>query len=200
MNRFAQIAFTPAVKAVQAAQGSRAAYARGEADPASRNAALTEAEAAFLADRDSLYIASVGETGWPYIQHRGGPRGFVRVLDPHTIGFADYRGNRQYINVGNLSGDDRVSLFAMDYPNRRRLKLLGRARTVGPDEPELLARLSEPEGGRVERGIVIRIEGFDWNCPQWITPRFTAEDIAPAVGSLKARIAELEAEVARLSA
>ena len=195
-NRFADIAFTPTVKAVQEKQGSRAAYARNEDVAEPFNHHLTEAEAQFIAARDSVYMASVGETGWPYIQHRGGPAGFVRVLDPQTIGFADFRGNRQYISVGNLLTNDRVSLFFMDYPNRTRLKLLGRARAVDPDDRQTLERLAVP-GYRatVERGLLITIEGFDWNCPQHITERFSVDEVRKVTAPLLARIAELEARL-----
>lgn len=195
-HRFADIAFTPTVKKVQERQGSRAAYSRNETVAEPLNHHLTEAEAQFIAARDSLYMASVGETGWPYIQHRGGPAGFVRVLDAQTIGFADYRGNRQYISVGNLLTDDRVSLFFMDYANRTRLKLLGHARAVEPEDRATLERLAVP-GYRatVERGIVITVEGFDWNCPQHITQRFTLDDVQRATAPLLSRIAELEAQL-----
>ncbi|HEX6012044.1 MAG TPA: pyridoxamine 5'-phosphate oxidase family protein, partial [Geminicoccaceae bacterium] len=140
----------------------------------------------------------VGETGWPYVQHRGGPPGFLKVLDERTIGFADFRGNRQHVSVGNLGGDDRVSLILVDYPNRRRLKILGRARVVEPDrEPETVARLEVPGyRAKVERGILVAVEAFDWNCPQHITPRYTEAEVADAVAPLRARIAELEAALA----
>jgi predicted pyridoxine 5'-phosphate oxidase superfamily flavin-nucleotide-binding protein len=197
-HRFSEIAFTPAVKAMQERMGSRGAYARREAGPEPVGHRMTEAEAAFLGERDSFYMATVGETGWPYIQHRGGPKGFVRVLDGGTIGFADLRGNRQYVTVGNLAGDDRVSLFFMDYPNRRRLKLFGRARIVGPDEISPPSRLSTTnDRGRVERGILIGVEGFDWNCPQHITERYALDEVRALTETLTARIAGLEAELAR---
>ena len=196
-HHFAEIAFTPTVKKVQEQQGSRPSYARMESVPEAMNHALTEAEARFIAARDSFYMATVSETGWPYIQHRGGPAGFVRVLDEHTIGFADFRGNRQYVSVGNLMTDDRVSLFFMDYPNKTRLKLFGRARMVGLDDQETLSRLEMPDyRARVERGIVIQIEGFDWNCPQHITERFTLDEVRSMTTTLTSRIAELEAELA----
>lgn len=193
---FANIAFTPTVKAVQERQGSRKAYARNEEVAEPFNHQLTEAEAGFIAARDSFYMASVGETGWPYIQHRGGPLGFVRVLDAQTIGFADFRGNKQYISVGNLLTDDRVSLFFMDYPNQTRLKLLGHARAVEPDDRETLEKLTVP-GYRatVERGILIKIEGFDWNCPQHITERFSIDEVRKVTTPLLSRIAELEAQL-----
>jgi hypothetical protein len=195
-HRFADIAFTPTVKQVQERQGSRRAYAGNEQVAEPFNHLLTEAEAQFTAARDSLYMASVGETGWPYIQHRGGPAGFVRVLDASTIGFADFRGNRQYISVGNLLTNDRVSMFFMDYPNRTRLKLLGRARAVDPEDLETLGKLAVP-GYRaaVERGILITVEGFDWNCPQHITERFSIDEVRKVTAPLLTRIAELEAQL-----
>lgn len=177
-HHFAQIAFTPTVKKLQEEQGSRSSYARMEDAPDALNRLLTDAEAGFIAARDSFYMATVGETGWPYVQHRGGPAGFVRVLDDSTIGFADFRGNRQYVSVGNLMTDDRVSLFFMDYPNRRRLKLFGRARLVGLDDRATLLRLEDPDyRARIERGVLIAVAGFDWNCPQHITPRHTLADM-----------------------
>lgn len=183
-HHFAKIAFTPTVRRVQEEMGSRPAYARMESVEREVNHRLTEEAASFIGQRDSFYMGTVTETGWPYVQHRGGPRGFVRVLDEGTIGFADFRGNRQYVSVGNLMSDNRVSLFFMDYPNRTRLKLLGRARLVGPDDEAMLARLIVPDySARVERGIVIAVEGYDWNCPQHITPRFTVEEVRVAVSS-----------------
>jgi predicted pyridoxine 5'-phosphate oxidase superfamily flavin-nucleotide-binding protein len=197
-HHFAEIAFTPAVKKVQEEQGSRFSYARMENVPDAVNHRLTEAEAGFIAARNSLYMATVGETGWPYIQHRGGPTGFVRVLDERTIGFADFRGNRQYVSVGNLMTDDRVSLFFMDYPNRTRLKLFGRARIIGLDDDTLLSRLEMADyRARIERGLIITVEGFDWNCPQHITERYSLEEVHAMTAPLTARIAELEAELAR---
>ena len=193
----AEMACTDSVKAMQEVQGSRAGYARfeGAEEPVD---GLGPAEAAFLAARDSFYLATVSETGWPYVQHRGGPPGFVRVLDERTIGFADFRGNRQYVSVGNLA-DDRVALILVDYPRRRRLKILGHAHAVtAEDDPALLRRL-EVEGYRakVERGLIIAVAAFDWNCPQHITPRFTEAEIVAAVAPLHARIAELEAALAQ---
>lgn len=197
-HQFFEIAFTPTVKSVQAELGSRSAYARMDGWPDAANQKLTEAEAAFIAARSSLYMATVSETGWPYIQHRGGPTGFVRVLDDSTIGFADFRGNRQYVSVGNLMTDDRVSLFFMDYPNKTRLKMFGRARLIGVDEQAVLSRLEMPDyRARIERGFVITVEGFDWNCPQHITERYTLEELRAATVPLTSRIAELEAELAR---
>jgi ferredoxin-NADP reductase/predicted pyridoxine 5'-phosphate oxidase superfamily flavin-nucleotide-binding protein len=176
-HRFAALAFTDSVREVQQALGSRADYAAMD-EGADYGHVLSEREAGFITARDSLYMASVTETGWPYVQHRGGPAGFVRILDERTLGFADFRGNRQYISVGNVRKDDRVALFFMDYANRTRLKVLGRARLVGHEDAELLARLEvEDYRAAVERGWVIRIEAFDWNCPQHITPRYTEADI-----------------------
>ena len=197
-HRFAELAFTDRVRTLQEQEGSRASYARFEGGEAHHHR-LGPAEAAFLAARDSFYLATVSETGWPYVQHRGGPPGFVRVLDERTIGFADFRGNRQYVSVGNLAGDDRVALILVDYPRRRRLKILGHAHAVtAEDDPALLRRL-EVEGYRakVERGLIIAVAAFDWNCPQHITPRFTEAEIVAAVAPLHARIAELEAALAQ---
>jgi predicted pyridoxine 5'-phosphate oxidase superfamily flavin-nucleotide-binding protein len=195
-HRFAELAFTPRVQQAQEAAGSRANYARLHGGP-DFNDVLGPDEEQFLAARDSLYLATVGETGWPYVQHRGGPPGFVKVLEERTIGFADFRGNRQYVSVGNLAGDQRIALIAVDYPRRRRLKLLGHARIVTADaEPALLERLRTPAyRARVERGIVVTIAGFDWNCPQHITPRYTEAEIAAATQPLRDRIAQLELEL-----
>lgn len=191
-HRFAEIAFTPNVKKAQEANGSRQSYARLEMGEVHHDV-LGPRETAFIAQRDSLYMATVSETGWPYIQHRGGPPGFIRALDQKTIGFADFRGNRQYVSVGNLATDDRVSMILMDYPNRARLKILGRARLVGLEAKDILDRLSLPDyRAVVERGFVITIEAFDWNCPQHITPRFTPAEIETAVAPLRQRVAELE--------
>jgi ferredoxin-NADP reductase/predicted pyridoxine 5'-phosphate oxidase superfamily flavin-nucleotide-binding protein len=175
---FARIAFTPKVQAAQARMGSRAAY-RGAEQGEVEAVELSPYEAEFIAERDSFYQGTVGENGWPYVQHRGGPTGFLKVLGPQTIGYADFSGNRQYISVGNLEGDDRVSLFLMDYPGQRRLKIWGRARLIDEDtEPALIARLESPDyRARVERGVVITVEAFDWNCPKYITPRFTENEV-----------------------
>ena len=175
-NKFADIAFTETVKSVQEASGSRRSYARME-EGDDTHYLLGSSEANFIAARDSFYMATVSETGWPYVQHRGGPTGFVRVLDETTLGFADFQGNRQYVSVGNLMKDDRASLFFMDYPNKARLKILGRAKLVGLEESDTLEKLELRDyRARVERAIVIKVEAFDWNCPQHITPRFTAAE------------------------
>jgi predicted pyridoxine 5'-phosphate oxidase superfamily flavin-nucleotide-binding protein len=191
--------FTPHVQAVQTAMGSRMAYAR-LADTAAGEA-LGPDEVEFITAHDSFYLATVSETGWPYVQHRGGPPGFIKIIDDRTIGFADYRGNRQYISVGNLATEHRVSLFLMDYPQRRRLKLLGLARIVSQkDDPDLLAQLTDDYPALVERGIVITLGGYDWNCPQHITPRFSEHDVLELTGPLRVRLRALEAEVAELRA
>ncbi len=176
-HRFGEIAFTDTVKQIQEQMGSRGAYAQREGGEA-MNVALSPREATFIGARESFYMGSVGETGWPYVQHRGGPAGFVRVLDEKTLGFADFRGNRQYVSVGNVTTDNRVSLFFMDYPNKARLKIFGRAKLIGAEDPATLAKLELPDyRARVERGFLIEVEAFDWNCPQHITPRFTLAEI-----------------------
>ena len=198
--RYQEIAFTPAVKAEQEANGSRQAYAR-RAVETSEPDRLTENEAAFIAAADSFYMATVTETGWPYLQHRGGPAGFVKILDDRTIGIADFRGNRQYVSLGNLSRDDRAALFFMDYPRQARLKLFARVRAVALAEQDELARKLVDKGykARVERALLFDIEAFDWNCSQHITPRYTVEQIAPSLQKLQTRIEELEKELKRLS-
>lgn len=195
-HAYHDIAFTDTVKELQQAKGSRASYARFEAGPR-RGDTIGPDEAAFIAGRDSFYMASAGETGWPYLQHRGGPEGFLRVLDPQTLGFADFAGNRQYVSLGNVKTDDRVSLFLMDYPNRRRLKLYGRAAALDPEDTDTLDRLTLPGyRAKVERGMLIKVDAVDWNCPQHITPRYTQAQVAQVVDTLTARVAELEAQLA----
>jgi predicted pyridoxine 5'-phosphate oxidase superfamily flavin-nucleotide-binding protein len=159
--------------------------------------ALTEEETAFIQARDSFYVATVSENGWPYIQHRGGRTGFLRVLNPHSLAFADYQGNRQMLSTGNLAANDRVALFLMDYPQRTRLKILGHARVEDARRhPDLVNYVAEPDVHRiVERLFFIEVVSFDWNCPKYITPRYTAEEIQELVGPLKQRIAELETKL-----
>jgi predicted pyridoxine 5'-phosphate oxidase superfamily flavin-nucleotide-binding protein len=194
-HKFAELAFTDTVKQLQEADGSRKSYTRMEAGEDSNNV-LTDREEAFIDARDSFYMATVSETGWPYVQHRGGPAGFVRVIDEKSLGFPDFSGNRQFVSTGNLKVDDRVSLFFMDYPNRAGLKLLGRVKTS--EDPEILESLAlEGYSAKIERAFLIEVAAFDWNCPQHITPRFTAEDVESAVAPLQARIAELEAAQAK---
>jgi predicted pyridoxine 5'-phosphate oxidase superfamily flavin-nucleotide-binding protein len=185
------IAFTPAVKAVQTRYGSRAAYAKMERSGGC-DRLVTPELAAFIAARDSFYMATANAAGQPYIQHRGGPKGFLKILDDHTLAFADFRGNRQYITVGTLSENDKVCLFLMDYGNRRRVKIWGQARIE--DDAALLAQLVEAGyQGQPERAIVIDITAWNANCPQHITPRSTAEEVAATVQALRQRIAVLEA-------
>lgn len=184
-SAFAKIAFTPSVQAAQARMGSRDTYREAEVgDPECVELGPHEVE--FIRGRDSFYQGTVAENGWPYVQHRGGPAGFLKVLDARTIGYGDFSGNRQYISVGNLDGNDRVSLILMDYPGQRRLKIWGRTRLIDEETaPALMAGLECPDyRARVERGVVIRVEAFDWNCPKYITPRFTKREIeALALGS-----------------
>ncbi len=194
---YSDIAFTPDVRAVQTRLGSRSGYAPLDHTDDRRDA-LGAGEAAFIEARDGFYQATVSETGWPYVQFRGGPAGFLKVLDARTIGYADFRGNVQYISVGNLHGNDRVSIILMDYANQRRLKILGRVRLVSQSEdPALLARLESPHyRARVERAVLITVEGYDWNCPQHITPRFTEAEVADSVAPLRAEIARLKQALA----
>jgi len=194
---FAEIAFTPAVQALQEVHGSRAQYARMQAR-AEPDAGLGPQESEFIAAADSFYLATVSETGWPYVQHRGGPRGFIRVLSPTRIGFADFRGNQQFVSAGNAATDDRVSLIVMDYVQRRRLKLLGHLRFVAvADADPALVRQVELPGyrARVDRVALIDVAVFDWNCPQHITQRFTLDQVEAAARPLRERIAELEEEL-----
>jgi uncharacterized protein len=196
---FADIAFTDHVRAQQAQMGSEKTYARFLADECQGGDRLGPQEAAFLQARDGIYLATVSDTGWPYVQFRGGSGGnpgFIQVLDDKTIAWAEYRGNRQYISTGNLNGTDRVSIIAMDYPNQARLKLWGRARIVtGDDDPALLERLS-PEAANivVERALVIGIAAFDWNCPRHIPQRFTLNELEPVLDQLRGEIDRLNAE------
>lgn len=161
---------------------------------------LTETEKQFIAEREGFYLGTVGETGWPYVQFRGGPPGFLRVVDDRTLGWADFRGNRQYISTGNFAGNDRVSLFLMDYPNQRRLKIFGRARVVDVGS-EFLAQLTIRDyRAVVERGVLVQVEAFDWNCPQHITPRYTVEEIQATLTPIRARLAQLARENEQLRA
>ena len=191
------VAFTPAVKAIQTRKGSRKAYADVEERGGWRSE-IDENLAAFLAEANSLYFATASADGQPYIQHRGGPKGFVRVLDKNTLAFADYRGNRQYITQGNLSENPKAYIFLMDYAHRRRVKIWGEARGV-TDDPALLQSLM-PQGykARPEQVILFRISAWDTNCPQHIPQKFDSADVAAAISSRDARIAELEAELAAL--
>jgi len=192
-ERFMETVLTPSVLAAQEHYyGRRASISSApERDP------LTDEERTFIEARDSFYMATIAESGWPYIQHRGGPRGFLRVMSPTQLAFADYNGNRQMLSTGNLAANDRVALFLMDYPHRERLKILGHARVEDARQhPELVAQLAEPEVQRiVERLFFIEVISFDWNCPKYITPRYTAAEVEKAVEPLRQRIAELEAQL-----
>jgi len=194
-NRFKQTVSTPAVLAAQKHYYGRAAAA----GPAPDRDALTDDERAFIAERDSFYLGTISASGWPYIQHRGGPKGFLRPLDAQTLAFADFGGNRQMLSTGNLATNDRVTLFLMDYPRQERLKILGHARVLDAKEhPELIPQVlpSGIEPAKVERIFIIDVLSYDWNCPQHITPRYTAEEVEVAVAPLRARIAELEKKLA----
>jgi uncharacterized protein len=193
------VAFTPAVKAVQVRKGSREAYARVEQEGGWR----TEIDgnlSAFLAETNSLYLATASGDGQPYIQHRGGPKGFVKVLDKRTIAFADFGGNRQYITQGNLSENPKAHIFVMDYAHRRRVKIWGEARVVEDDSALLTSLMPKGYRARGEQVIVFKIAAWDTNCPQHIPQKFDAADVAVALASRDARIAELETELAKLKA
>jgi predicted pyridoxine 5'-phosphate oxidase superfamily flavin-nucleotide-binding protein len=194
--RFRDLTLTPEVRAAQA-RYYRRSLERPTAPGPDR---LGPDEVGFIAALDSFYVASVNQDGWPYVQHRGGPRGFLKVLGPSELGFADFKGNRQLLTTGHVSRDDRVCLFLMSYPFQARLKLLGHAEVLEPTARPDLAQALIPPGmeGVVERLFHIRIEGFDWNCPQYITPRFTESEVTEALRPLQDRIAALEAELARV--
>lgn len=200
-SRYAELAFTPAVRKRQDAAGSRRSYDRRAAESTGEDDVLGDAEAAFIAARDSFYIATVTSDGWPYVQHRGGPAGFLRVTGPRTLAFADYSGNKQYISAGNADGDGRVSLFLVDYPNRRRLKIMGRARLVERGDPAFPETVLDPGyDAPVERAWVMDVVAFDWNCPKHITPRYTEAEIAPTLNRLLSRIHDLEAQLELMAA
>ena len=191
---FLDIASTPRVRAAQAANGSGEYWTHFKGDRLSDR--FTPAEAAFIAERDSLYMATVSESGWPYVQHRGGPPGFIRMLDDKTLAVADYRGNRQYITVGNVAAGGRASLILMDYANRRRLKIFAHVEVKNlADNPELAAAVATPGyKAKPERVLLFHLDAFDWNCPQHITPRFTEAEIDAALAPVRERLAQLEAE------
>lgn len=193
------IAFSPAVKALQAERGSRAHYARMEEHGGFRTGISADL-AEFVAGVDTAYLATTNAEGQPYAQHRGGPSGFIRVLDDHTLGFADFAGNRQYITTGNLKDNDKAFLFLMDYANRRRIKLWGRARVVTGD-PALIEQLMPPGyRARAEQAILFEVLAWDVNCPQHIPQKLDSGDVAAAIGQLEARIAQLKTENAALLA
>ncbi|MBN8711939.1 MAG: pyridoxamine 5'-phosphate oxidase family protein [Verrucomicrobia bacterium] len=194
-RKYMHLVLTPAVQRAQ----DRYFGGHDVVDDAPETDPFTDHEADFIAARDSFYMATVSETGWPYLQHRGGPAGFVKILGPNFLGFADFQGNQQLLSTGNLAANDRVAIFMMDYPRRARLKLLGRARVLDAREhPELVETLApETLRSRTERIFLIKVISYDWNCPKYITPRFTQPEVEKLITPLQARIAELEAELAR---
>ena len=196
---FGSLVFTPVIKALQERYGSRRQYARLE-QGANTPVRLGPDEVEFIGDRDTFYIASVGATGWPYVQHRGGPKGFLKVLDEHTIAFADFGGNKQYVSTGNLMTDNRVALILVDYPRQLRLKLLGRVQIFeGAQAKEWIEKVRDVGyKATIERVYVIRVEAFDWNCQQHIIPRFTEEEIGEALAPLEKRMQGLEDENKKL--
>ena len=192
---FGSLIFTSVIKALQEKYGSRRQYARREATGFSGEL-IGPSEAEFIGERDSFYMAAVGESGWPYVQHRGGPKGFLKIVDDHTLAFADFSGNRQYITTGNLMTDDRVALILVDYPGQTRLKILGRVQVFeGNEAASWLDVVRDPgSGATIERVLVIRVEASDWNCQQYITPRFSEEEIRGALRPWEERFAALERE------
>lgn len=196
---FAELAFTDAVRAMQDQNGSARMYARALEKDTPADDRLGPNEIQFISMRDGFYQATVSETGWPYVQFRGGPRGFLKVLDDKTIAYADYRGNRQYISTGNLSQDDRIALILVDYPNSARIKILGHA-TIS-DDPDLIDQVMDADyKARPERVVVITVAGFDWNCPQHLPVRLTMEEMAPILEPFQKELAQLRAENAALKA
>ena len=195
MSRYAHLAYTPNVREVQREMGSAVAAGRRLGGPADRRDPLTSVEAEFITSLDGFLLGTVGETGWPYIQFRGGPPGFLHVLDERTVGFADAGGNRQYITTGNLRGDGRVALFLLDHARSSRLKMYGHATVTSAEQaPELAERLMTPRTeGRVERLVTIAVEGWDWNCHKHITPRYSARELTEALAPTYARLERLEA-------
>ncbi len=199
-NSFAEIAFTPSVLEVQKKNGSADNYAGLLTEQAAPGNRIGPAEEAFIKARDGFYQATVSQEGWPYVQFRGGPIGFLRVLDDRTIAYADYRGNQQYISTGNLNDDDRVSMLLMDYPNRARLKIWGRAKLIGAkDDAKLVSKLRDPDyRGLPERAVVISINALDWNCPQHISQRLTVEELQPHLKPMQDEIIALRLDNERL--
>jgi predicted pyridoxine 5'-phosphate oxidase superfamily flavin-nucleotide-binding protein len=197
-RNFGEIAYSTPVKEMQEKLGSRASYARME--KATYVDGLTPVEADFIARRDSFYMASFGENGYPYIQHRGGPKGFLKVLDPKRLGFIDFKGNMQYITVGNMATNNNVALILVDYPAKARLKIYARAEILEFKDNQGLYQQLDLDGYkfRPERMMVLNVEAYDWNCPQHITPKYTAEEIEQAFAPQRNHIEQLEAEIARL--
>jgi ferredoxin-NADP reductase/predicted pyridoxine 5'-phosphate oxidase superfamily flavin-nucleotide-binding protein len=198
---YSDITFTPTVREVQSSMGSRAQYAFLD-EMQNRQDSLGRREIAFIEERDHFFQATVSETGWPYVQHRGGPQGFLRVIDGKTLAFADFSGNVQYLSVGNLKKDDRISMILIDYAEQVRLKIIGRARTVeAADDPQLMEQLRMPGyPARIERAFIITVEGYDWNCPQHITPRFTEAEVSRMSAPLHAQVKRLKEQLAAADA
>jgi uncharacterized protein len=196
---FGSLVFTPVIQALQERYGSRRQYARREASPISQED-LGPSESQFLAECDSFYMASVGSTGWPYVQHRGGQKGFLKVIDEHTVAFADFRGNKQYVSTGNLMTDDRIAILLVDYPRQARLKILGHVKILeGAEGKDWIEKVRDPGYDAViERVFVIHVDAFDWNCTQHITPRFTEEQIRESLAPIEKRMRGLEQENERL--
>jgi len=199
MPNFGSLVFTPAVKALQERYGSRRQYTRLEGS-GSAIARLGQEEKEFIGERDTFYMATQGSTGWPYVQHRGGPTGFLKVIDDRTLAFADFRGNKQYVSTGNLITDNRVALILMDYPRQLRLKVLGRAEIFeGEKAHEWIEKVRVPSyKAAIERVYVLRVEAFDWNCQQHIVPRYTEEEIREALAPVENKMRELQQENERL--
>ncbi len=197
-NPFADIAFTDSVKKAQEHYGTRKANQRLE--NADRLDEITRREAQFIAERDGFYMATVNENGHPYVQFRGGPKGFLKTLDEKTLGYADFRGNLQYISVGNLNANNKAALFLMDYSNQARLKIFAEIEVIdAADDPALIEKLRMPDyPAKIERAMILHVTAYDWNCPQHITPRFTLAEIEAGTEPLRRRIQELEAEIATL--
>ncbi|WP_120501174.1 pyridoxamine 5'-phosphate oxidase family protein [Roseovarius sp. EL26] len=199
-KRFYDHLFTDAVQAMQEENGALGLYARQMAEEAPSNDTLGDKESQFISMRDGFYQATVSESGWPYVQFRGGPRGFLKVLNEKTIAYADFRGNRQYISTGNISHDDRIAMILVDYPNSARIKILGRAKLVEmKDDPTLMEKLNCGDyKGRPERAVVITVEGYDWNCPQHLPVRLTMEEMQPILAPFQQELASLKAENSKL--
>ncbi|MBJ2122547.1 pyridoxamine 5'-phosphate oxidase family protein [Arthrobacter sp. MSA 4-2] len=203
-KHYADIAFTSSVRKVQEHHGTAGYFPAPDAGALADSAAdpLGLREQTYLEERDGMYLASMGETGWPYVQFRGGPPGFLKVLDKHTIGWADFEGNLQYVSTGNISAMERVSIIAVDYASQTRLKLFGRARIVTPEDgPDILKALTvEGYQGAVERAVIVEVEAYDWNCPRHITPRYTLAELEEIIDPVRQRVGRLEAENAALRA
>jgi predicted pyridoxine 5'-phosphate oxidase superfamily flavin-nucleotide-binding protein len=199
-DRYLEIATSDTVKQLQERWGSRAAYCHYESGPVTNNQ-LGPEEIAFIEAQDTFFLGSLNDHGWPYIQHRAGPPGFLKVLAHNQLGFPDFKGNRQYLSFGNILKHPRISLFLIDFPARARLKIFGQAKLLEGDElPQALREIeNEPGATAVERGVLIQVEAFHWNCPKYIVPRFTEAQVRTVIDPLIKRIKDLEAELARLT-